>query len=83
METKSFKNWADTGQFVPTDELTNDELQYVTMLPDTYETLIYKGGYIVQVSHKGIFSFNKEFMSLSLHEVEKFIWHHYARHLFN
>lgn len=79
METKTFKEWADTGQFVPMEELTIDELRFVTMLPDTFETILYEGGYIVQVNHKGIFSYNKEFISMSLIEVEKFIWYNYAK----
>lgn len=75
---KTFKQWADTGQFVPMEELTLEELQYAKMLPDTLETIIYAGGYIIQVNHKGIFSYNKEFISMSLIEVEKFIWYNYA-----
>jgi hypothetical protein len=79
METKSFREWAETGQFVPMEELTIDELRSSTLLPDTYETIIYEGDFIIQVNHKGIFSYNKEFISLSLLEVEKFIWHYYAK----
>lgn len=78
---KTLKQWADTGQFVPIEELTQDELQYVTMLPDTIEVIIYEGGYIIQVSDRGIFSYNKEFMSMSLKEAEKFIFNHYASKL--
>lgn len=75
---RTFKQWADTGQFVPMEELTLEELQYAKMLPDTLETIIYESGYIIQVNHKGIFSYNKEFISMSLIEVEKFIWYNYA-----
>ena len=81
MKAKTFKEWAETGQFVPMDELTNDELKHTDILSDTFETLLYEGNYIIQVSHKGLFSYNKEFMSISLIAVEKFIWQHYAQHL--
>lgn len=78
---KTFKQWADTSQVIAVSELTDDELKYVTMLPDTIEVLIYDGGFLIQVSEKGIFSYNKEFISMSLLEVEKFIFNHYAKNL--
>ena len=78
MKTKSFREWSDTGQLIATDELDNKEIKRIEMLPDTIELFLYEYGYVIQVSSKGIFSYNKEFISMSLLEVEKFIYNHYV-----
>lgn len=78
MKTITFKEWADTGQLVPIDQLNDIEIKRIVMLPDTIEAFVYDNGYVIQVSSKGIFSYNKEFISMSLLEVEKFIYNHYV-----
>ena len=78
MKTIKFKEWADTGQLVPIDQLNDIEIKRIVILPDTIEAFVYDHGYVIQVSSKGIFSYNKEFISMSLLEVEKFIYNHYV-----